>query len=35
MINCKNKTIQEVSEVINRLKQHDYTLAEIKKILIF
>lgn len=35
MINCKDKTIQEVSEIISRLKKHDYTLAEIKKILVF
>ena len=35
MINCKDKTIQEVSEIIKRLKQHDYSIAEIKKILVF
>ena len=35
MINCKNKTIQEVSEIINRLKHHDYSIEEIKKILVF
>ena len=35
MINCKTKTIQEVAEIINRLKQHDYSIEEIKKILVF
>lgn len=35
MINCKNKTIQEVAEIISRLKQHDYSIEEIKKILVF
>ena len=35
MINCKDKTIQEVSEIITRLKQQDYSIPEIKKILVF
>lgn len=35
MIDCRNKTIAEVAIIVTRLKKHDYTLAEIKKILIF
>ena len=35
MIDCRNKTIKEVAEIVARLKQHDYTLKEIEKILIF
>ena len=35
MINCKNKTIKEVAEIISRLKNHYYSIEEIKKILVF
>lgn len=35
MINCKNKTIQEVAEIITALKQQNYTVEQIENILVF